>query len=188
VTNKRLQKREYCRGRSAPTEGVMLKLGELAFIKSMSNTALSSVFLRELRNAMAYAKKTALAASKTSARSASALQHNSGVRCEAQTSSELPQPKRKAEEFSSSDCPSEQASRRPAPGHLFADGPTAQGPTGEQAAQCSRQLGPTEGGPAYAVVVQATLAHNGQVGRTSPRLRAQVSLNLLPRLRQPISA
>jgi hypothetical protein len=61
--------------------------------------------------------------------------------------------KRRAEELSSSDCPSEPASSRPSPGHLFDDGPEAQGTTGELAALGSRQLGPTEGGLAYATVV-----------------------------------
>jgi hypothetical protein len=131
----------------------MLKEGELAFIKAMSNTELSSVLLRELRKAMTAAMKKALAASKAIVTTASALEHNSEVRIEAQTCLELPHPKRKSEELSSSDCPSEPASRRPAPGYLFDDGPAAQGPTGEQAAQSSRQLGPTEGELAYAAVV-----------------------------------
>lgn len=52
--------------------------------------------------------------------------------------------KRKAEEFPSSDGSSEPANRRPAPGHLFGDGPASQGSTGELAA---------EGGLAYAAVV-----------------------------------
>jgi hypothetical protein len=43
----------------------MLKQEDLAFIKAMSNTELSSVFFRELRKAMAVAeKKKALAAYK----------------------------------------------------------------------------------------------------------------------------
>jgi hypothetical protein len=61
--------------------------------------------------------------------------------------------KRKAEELSSSDSPSELASRRPALGHLFDNRPEAQGTTGELAAQSSSQLGPTESGLAYAKVV-----------------------------------
>jgi hypothetical protein len=44
----------------------MLKQGGLDFIKAMSNTELSSVFLRELRKTMAGAnKKKALAVSNT---------------------------------------------------------------------------------------------------------------------------
>lgn len=61
--------------------------------------------------------------------------------------------KRKAEELSISDCPSEQARRCPAPGHLFDDRHVAQGTTGEIGAQSRRQLDPTYGGLAYATVV-----------------------------------
>jgi hypothetical protein len=61
--------------------------------------------------------------------------------------------KRKAEELSSSECPSEPASRHPAPGHLLSDGPTAQGTMAELAAQSSWHLGLTEGGLVHAAVV-----------------------------------
>ena len=101
-------------------------------------------------------KKKTLAATKTSTTSASALERPSGAGGEARTSRDPPQlqvSKRKAEELSSSDCLSQPASRRPAPGHLFVDAPEAQGTTGELAAQSSRQLGPIEGGLAYATVV-----------------------------------
>ena len=56
-------------------------------------------------------------------------------------------------ELSGSDCASEPANRRPAPEHPFDNGPKAQGPTGEQAAQNSRQFSLTEGRVAYATVV-----------------------------------
>ena len=62
-----------------------------------------------------------LAASKENASSASAIQHQSVLRSEAVTTLESPQlelGKRKAEQFSRSDCPSELASRHPALGHL----------------------------------------------------------------------
>jgi hypothetical protein len=112
-----LRKREDYR-RSAPAEGVMLEQGDLAFTKAMSKNELSSVLLLDLRKVMVAVKKKeekkkkkkALAVSKTSATSALALEYNSGVRSEAQTSREIPQPKRKAEEFSSSNCSSETAS------------------------------------------------------------------------------
>jgi len=61
--------------------------------------------------------------------------------------------KRKAEEFSSQVCTTKPASRRPAPGYLFEDGPEVQGTTGELAAQSSRQLVSDEGRLAYATVV-----------------------------------
>ena len=48
---------------------------------------------------------------------------------------------------------SEPASRRPAPEHPLDNGPSAHGTTGEEAAQSSRQLGPSEGRLAYATVV-----------------------------------
>jgi hypothetical protein len=97
-------------------------------------------------------KKKTLAASK--AMSAAALERPGAVGGEARTSRDsLHLSKRKAEELSSSDCPSEPASRRHAPGHLFDDGPEAQGTTCELAALGSRQLGPTEGRLACATVV-----------------------------------
>jgi len=126
-------------------------------MKAISNIELSPVFLQELRKAVATGKKKkALAASTANAMSASALKRNSGVGDEAQTSrnsQQLHVSKRKAEELSSSDCPSEPASRRPAPGYLLGGRPTAQGTMSEQAAQSSQQIGSTEGGLAYAAVV-----------------------------------
>jgi hypothetical protein len=86
-------------------------------------------------------KKKASGAPSANAASASALERESGSGGEAQTSREIPQltvSKRKADELSSHDCPSEPASRRPAPEHPFDDGLAAQYSTGELAAQCSR--------------------------------------------------
>ena len=80
---------------------------------------LSPVFLRELRKAVvAGKKKKPLEASKANATSPSALKRQSGVGSEASTSRNslhLAVSKRKAEELSSLDCPSEPASRRPEP-------------------------------------------------------------------------
>jgi hypothetical protein len=68
----------------------MLKHEELVFIKAMFHSELSSVFLRELRKAMAWAKKKKdLAASKANATSALAFEHNSGVGSEAQSPTEM---------------------------------------------------------------------------------------------------
>jgi hypothetical protein len=118
---------------------------------------LSRVFLRELRKAVAAGMKNKdLAASKAIAMSSSALERHSGVGGEAWTSrnsSQLHVNRRKGEEISSSDCPSEPASRCPEPAHLFGDGPAALGTTDELAAESSRQLGSTEGGLAHAEVV-----------------------------------
>ena len=147
----------------------MLKQEQLAFIKSINSIEPSPVFLRELKKAVAAGKKKkALAATKTSTMSASALEGPSGVGGEVRTSGDHPQlqmSKRNAEELSSSDCPSEPASRCPAPGHLFVDGPEAQGTTGELAVQSSRQLGPTEGGLTYATVVVGVASLQQPSGR-----------------------
>ena len=104
--------------------------------------------MRELRKAVtAGKKKRALVVTKLSATSASALQRPSGAGGETHISHDPTQllvTKRKAEAISSSDCPFEAASRRPAPGHRFLQGPEAQGTTAEPAAQSSRQLGPNK--------------------------------------------
>jgi hypothetical protein len=123
----------------------MLKQEEVAFFKALTNVKLSPVFLRELKKAIAAGKKQrALAASQ--ATSAAALQRPDGEDRAFRDSLS----KRKAEVLNSSDCPSEPASRRPAPGHLFVDGPESQGTTGELAALGSRQLDSTEGGLVHA--------------------------------------
>ena len=124
----------------------MVRQEEIAFIKAVSNIELPPGFLRELRKAVASGKNTALSASKAKAASASALERPSGVGGEARTSRDSPQlhvSKRTPEELSSSNRPCKRTSRRPAPGHLFDDGPVVQGTTGEIAAQNSRQLGTT---------------------------------------------
>ena len=54
--------------------------------------------------------------------------------------------KRKANELASSADLSEPANRRPAPGAGYAPLPTTSTVTGEQAATCSRQLGPPREG------------------------------------------
>lgn len=105
----------------------MLRQEKLAFLKAASDLERSPVFLRELRKAVAAGKKKkALAASMTNATNSSVLGRQSGIGREAVTSGEspqLPMSKRRTEELSTSDCPSEPASRRPAPGHLFGDRP-----------------------------------------------------------------
>jgi hypothetical protein len=107
---------------------------------------LSPVVLQELGKAAAAGKKKkALAASKTNATSASVLERQSGFGCEALTSHESPQlsvSKRKGEVFSSSDGSSEPANRRPAPRHLFGDGPASQGSTGELPAEAAGNSDP----------------------------------------------
>ena len=137
----------------------------MAFIKSMSSTELSPVFLRELRDAVAAGKKKALAGSKAIATSALALECLSRVWSEAMSSRDsphIPIRKRKADEISSPDGLSEPARCRPAQGNLFGEGPTAQSSTGEPAAESSWQLGPTKGGLDYAAVVA------GHTGKQQP--------------------
>jgi hypothetical protein len=96
--------------------GLFLECGSL-FKTRKTVIELSSVFLRELRKAMAVEKKKkAPAAPKANAASASALERESGVGGEAQTSCDFPEliaDKWKANELSSSDCPSEPASQPP---------------------------------------------------------------------------
>jgi hypothetical protein len=95
-------------GRRAPVVGAMLSQEQKAFIKALSHSELSTVFLRELRKAMVAAKKKKVpAAPKANASNDSAHQRESGFGGEAQTSCAFPQltpSKPKADEFSSSDC------------------------------------------------------------------------------------
>jgi hypothetical protein len=69
----------------------MLKQRELAFVKAMSNSEVSTVFLRELRKAVVAAKKKkASGAPSANAASASAHERESGSGGEAQTSRHIP--------------------------------------------------------------------------------------------------
>ena len=169
----------------------MVRQKELAFISAISNVDLSPVILRGLRKTVAAGKKKAVESSKANATSASALERQSRVASEALTSRDSPQlPVRetKAKRTFQLRLPSELASRRPAPGHLFSDGPTAQGNTGELAAQSSRKVGSTEGGMAYAAVVDGRAGPQQPSGQHKPPTRVQITLNLLPHLRQPLGA
>ena len=95
---------------------------------------ISPVFLREPWKAVAAGnKKRDLSTSNANAKNATAFERQSVVGSEAVTSREswhIAVSKRKAEEISSSDGPSEPSSRRSAPGHLFGDGLATQGSTG----------------------------------------------------------
>jgi hypothetical protein len=64
----------------------MLRQEELAFIKAVGSMDLSPVFLRELRKAMAAAKKKKALAATTPNASASALEYPGGAGGEARTS------------------------------------------------------------------------------------------------------
>ena len=125
----------------------MPKQEELAFIKAIVSIEVSPEFVQELKKPVAARKKKKALAVKAS------VERPHGVG-EDRTSRDSPliASKRKAEELSSSDCPSEPDNRRPAPWNMFDDGPEAQNTTGEQAALSSRKLGSTEGRLAYASV------------------------------------
>jgi hypothetical protein len=105
------------------------------------------------------AGKKALVGSKANATSTLALECPSRVRSEGMSSHDslqLPVSKRKVDELSSPDDLSEPSSRHPVQGNLFSEGPTAQSSTRDLAAESSRQIGPTEGGLAYAVAARHT--------------------------------
>jgi hypothetical protein len=157
----------------------MLRQEELAFIKAISNIDLSPVFLRGLRKAVEAGKEKALAASKANTTSASALERQMRVGNEALTSRDSQQlavRERKAKRAFQLRLPSEPASRRPAPGHLFSDGPPAQGTTGELAAQSNRQVGSTEGGLTYAAVVAGRADPQQPSGPHKPPAKGSRSL------------
>jgi hypothetical protein len=147
----------------------MLKLREPAFIKAMSNTELSSVFLRELKKAMEAAKnKKGLAAYKTGSTTASA----SRARLRPPAKFRSPSGKLKSSPARTSRV-SQSSNKHPAPGHLFDEGPGAHGTTGQQDAQCSRQLGPYDDGIAYAVVVAGHAGPHQPSGKHKPQNKAQ---------------
>jgi hypothetical protein len=82
--------------------GAMLKQEELAFIKAIGSMELSPVLFRELRKAMAVAKKKKSISATPSHASASALVHPGGAGGGVRTPLDSAQPnvcKRKAEEL-----------------------------------------------------------------------------------------
>jgi hypothetical protein len=109
---------------------------QIAFIKAIRNIQLSPVCLRELWKAVtAGRKEKALATTKDNAGSDSALKQPSGVGGEVRISRDplqLHVSQRKAEELSSSDCLSEPANPRPAPGHLLVTGPRSRALRGKK--------------------------------------------------------
>jgi hypothetical protein len=132
---------------------VMLKQEELAFIKALSTFQVPPAVLTELTMALSRKKKRlAVPAGRrsTAPRSwAGAHQRPSGQLAG----------KRKANELASSGDSFAPANRRPEPSEGSAPMPaSAPAVTGEQAASCSRQLGPPEGGVTYAAVLAGTVA------------------------------
>jgi hypothetical protein len=157
----------------------MLRQKKLPFIKAIGTNELSPVLPRELRKAMAAAKKKVLASTAPTG----------GAVGDAPTFLDQPNAcKGKAEEISSADCTNEPASRRPAPGHVFEEGPEVQDTTGELAAQSSRQLGSAEGRLAYATVVAKAASLHKPSGPHKSTANGSVSAEPLPRLRQSLGA
>ena len=118
----------------------MLRQEELAFIKALSTFKFSPAALKELRMALSRRKKRPM----VPARSRSTMPA-SGARVPQRSWSQLAG-KRKANELASSGDSSEPANRRPAPTAASAPLPVTSAVTGEQAATCSRQLGPPREG------------------------------------------
>jgi len=121
----------------------MLRQEELAFLKALSCAQPAPALLKELRKAVASARKKKRPTVPTGSRSttiggASTASHRSSTKVSG---------KRKANELASSGDISEPATRRPAPGDGSAPLPaTSTSATGEQAAKGARQLGSSEGG------------------------------------------
>ena len=131
---------------------IMLRQEELAFSKAISTLQLSPAILKELRMALSRRKKKpgVPAGSRSTA-------PGGGPGAPQRISGQLTG-KRKANELQSSGDSSEPTNRRPAPNEgskpLPASAPAA---TGEQAASCSRQLGPPQAGSTYSAVLAGSV-------------------------------
>jgi hypothetical protein len=112
----------------------MVHQEELAFLKAIAAVKVSPVLRQELRKAV-YARKST-ATTKKKCPTVATSRRQTGM-------------KRKASQLNQ-DGVTEPATRRTAMGPATAVTPPT---TGEPTAECSRQLGPSEGGPAYAAVV-----------------------------------
>jgi hypothetical protein len=147
----------------------MLRQEEVAFIKAISTLQLSLALLGELRMALTRRKKKPAVAA--GSRSTASLV---GARASQRSSSQLAG-KRKANELGSSGGSFEPANRRPAPGDGSAPLPASASVTGEQAANCSRQLGPPEGGATYAAVLAGPIAPLQPSGSLNNRRMSDMS-------------
>ena len=113
----------------------MVHQEELAFLKAIAAVKLSPALRQELRKAI-HARKSTATTTKKKCPTVATSRRQTGM-------------KRKASQLNQ-DGVTEPATRRPAMGPSTAVTPPT---TGEQTAECSSQLGTTEGGPAYAAVV-----------------------------------
>jgi hypothetical protein len=149
----------------SPCRSTMLSQERVAFIKAIFTLQLSPTLLGELRMALTRRKeKTAVAAGSRSTRSLV------GARASQRTSSQLGG-KRKANELGSSGGSFESANCRPAPGDGSAPLPASASATGGQAANCSMQLGPLEGGASYAALLAGPVAPLQQSGPLKPTVK-----------------
>jgi len=143
----------------------MLRQEELAFLKALSCAQPSPALLKELRKAVASARKKMRPTVPTGSRNttfggASIAPHRSSTKVAG---------KRKANELAGSGDSSEPATRRPAPGDESAPLPaTSIRATGEQAASGGRQIGSSEGGATYAAVVATPVAPHKPSGPLKP--------------------
>ena len=133
---------------------IMLRQDELAFLKALSTFQVSPAMVKELR--------LELAKQKTKKRPAVPT----GRRCPPSGVGTSASGKRKASELASSGESMEPASRRPAPGLL--PPPATATATGEQAASCSRQPGPSGVGASYAAILSASVALSQPSGPPKP--------------------
>jgi hypothetical protein len=153
----------FCEVSWSSCRSIMLRQEELACLKAISTSQLSPAVLRELRTALSRRKKKPVvpAGSRSTA-------PGGGTGVPQRPTGQLAG-KGKANKLSSSGDSSEPVKSCPAPCDGSAPLPaSAPAVTGEQAATCSRQLGPPEGGVTYAAVLAATVARFSQVGRSSP--------------------
>ena len=141
---------------------MMLQQEELAFIKALSNLELSPAVLKELKLALSRRKKKPLvpAGSRSTTSGIGAIVPH-------RPSNQL-LGKRKANELASSGDSSEPANRPPAPRAGSTPLPATSAVTGKQAATCSWQLVPPEGGAMYAVVLAGPVAPFHPSGSLKP--------------------
>ena len=139
----------------------MLKQEELAFIKAISTLKLTPALLKELKTALSTRKRRTVVTAGFRGRTP-----GGGPRTSQRPPSRQAG-KRKANELENSGDSMEPAIRRPAPDAGSTPIP-AKPPTGEQAANSRRQVGPPEGGSTYADVLAASAAPTHPSGSLKP--------------------
>jgi hypothetical protein len=140
----------------------MLRQGELAFIKALSTFQVYPAVLKELRMALSRRKKKPLLPA-----GIRSIMPAGRARVPQRSASELAG-KCKANELPSSGDSSEPANRRPAHTAGAALLLVTSSVTGEQAATCSRQLVPPEGGVTYAAALAGPVTPIQRSGSLKP--------------------